>query len=78
MENIFLINQFKAGWDVDDLHDIDSQEAYCIYALEIPDEKIYGTEMAEETLEVVLTDIDKSELTQEWYLNLYRIGVSVL
>ena len=78
MENIFLINQFKAGWNVNDLRDIDSQETYCICALKIPDEKIYGTEMTGETLEIVLTDIDKSELTQEWYLNLHKVGVSVL
>lgn len=73
MENIFLISQFEDGWNIDDLYDIDTQEAYCLHALEIPDDKIYGTEIVESGLEIILTDLDKAELNEDWYVNLYRI-----
>ena len=76
MESVFVINKFEGGWDLDDLrNDIYVQEEYCIEALEIPDEKIYGTEMiANGLLEVVLTDIDKNEMNEDWYVNLTRIS----
>ncbi len=73
MENIFLFNKFEDGWNIKDLQDIDAQEAYCVYALEIPDEKIYGTEILDSGLEVILTDIEISEINEDWYINLHRI-----
>jgi hypothetical protein len=75
MESVFMIKKFDDGWDLAELaHDIYAQEEYCIEALEIPDEKIYGTEMIGKTLlEVVLTDIHKSELNEDWYINLTRV-----
>lgn len=74
MENIFLFNTFEDGWNINDLQDIDAQEAYCVFALEIPDEKIYGTEILDYGLEVILTDIEKNELNEDWYVNLHRIS----
>lgn len=74
MENIFLVNRFEDGWGTNELSDLDAQEAYCIYALEIPDEKIYGTEMLDSGLEIILTDLEKSELNEDWYVNLYRLS----
>ncbi|MDD3500765.1 hypothetical protein [Sulfurovum sp.] len=75
MESIFMIKKFDDGWDINQLtNDIYAQEEYCIEALEIPDEKIYGTEMvANGLLEVVLTDIQKNELNEDWYINLMRV-----
>lgn len=75
MENIFLFNTFEDGWNINDLREIDAQEAYCVHALEIPDEKIYGTEMIDSGLEVILTDLEKSELNEDWYINLHRISI---
>ena len=77
MESIFVINKFECGWDITELtDDIYTQEAYCIEALEIPDEKICSTEMiANGLLEVVLSDIDKREMNEDWYINLARISV---
>lgn len=77
MENIFLINKFENGWEPDDMHnDVFAQEEYCIETLEIPDEKIYGTEMiAHGMLEIVLTDIKKSEMKEDWYVNLNRMSL---
>ena len=76
MESIFVINKFESGWDMNDLaSDIYAQEEYCTEALEIPDEKIYGTEMiANGLLEVVLTDINKKEMNEDWYINLIRVS----
>lgn len=76
MESVFMINKFDDGWDLEELaSDIYAQEEYCIEALEIPDEKIYGTEMiGNSLLEVVLTDIQKSELCEDWYINLTRVS----
>lgn len=76
MESVFMIKKFDDGWDPSELaQDIYSQEEYCIEALEIPDEKICGTEMiGSDLLEVVLTDIQKSELYEDWYINLTRIS----
>jgi hypothetical protein len=70
-----MIKKFDDGWDINQLtNDIYAQEEYCIEALEIPDEKIYGTEMvANGLLEVVLTDIQKNELNEDWYINLMRV-----
>jgi len=75
MESVFMIKKFDDGWDIKQLaSDIYAQEEYCIEALEIPDEKIYGTEMvANGLLEVVLTDIQKNELNEDWYINLRRV-----
>ena len=73
MENVFLINRFEDGWEMKDLEDIDSQETYCIDSLEIPDEKIYGTEIVHSGLEVILTDLSKNELYEDWYVNLNRL-----
>lgn len=76
MESVFMIKKFDDGWDLGELaHDIYAQEEYCTEALEIPDEKIYGTEMIGKTLlEVVLTNIQKSELNEDWYINLTRVS----
>jgi hypothetical protein len=76
MENIFVIKRFDNDWDLEGIaEDIYLQEEYCIEALQIPDEKIYGTEMiGEHLLEVVLTDIEEDELFEDWYVNLTRIS----
>jgi hypothetical protein len=76
MESIFVVKQFELGWDILDLvADTYLQEEYCIDVLDIPDEKIYGTEMIEDgRLEIVLTDLEKSELTEDWYINLNRVS----
>lgn len=75
MESVFIVKKFDSGWELNDLYnDVYAQEEYCIEALEIPDEKIYGTEMiAKGMLEIVLTDIKKDELNEDWYINLSRV-----
>jgi hypothetical protein len=77
MENIFVVNKFEEGWDTKELtQNTFTQEEYCIQALEIPNEKIYDTEMiGRDLLEIVLTDIHKNELSDDWYINLERISV---
>lgn len=76
MESIFVVNKFESGWDLIDLQeDTYIQEEYCIDILEIPDDKIYGTEMiGDGLLEIVLTDLEKSELNEDWYINLNRVS----
>jgi hypothetical protein len=76
VESVFIVNKFDNGWDMEELaQDIYAQEEYCIEALDIPDEKIYGTEMiAEGMLEIVLTGIQKCELSEDWYINLNRVS----
>ena len=76
MESIFVVKKFESGWDIMDLEeDTYIQEEYCIDVLEIPDEKIYGTEMiGDGLLEIVLTDIQKNELNEDWYINLHRVS----
>jgi hypothetical protein len=67
MESVFIVNKFESGWDIEVLaDDIYAQEEYCTEALNIPDEKIYGTEMIDNgLLEIVLTDIKTSELNDD-------------
>ena len=76
MESIFVVNKFEGGWDPMEIEmDTYVQEEYCIDVLEIPDEKIYGTEMiGNGLLEIVLTNIEKNELTEDWYINLHRVS----
>lgn len=76
MESIFIVNRFDSGWDIEALsHDIYAQEEYCIEVLDIPDEKIYGTEIIDNSaLEIVLTGITKNELNDDWYINLNRVS----
>ncbi|MGC9350898.1 MAG: hypothetical protein ACP5D3_02820 [Sulfurovum sp.] len=76
MESVFMIKKFDDGWEPSELaQDIYAQEEYCIEALEIPDDKIYGTEMiGKDLLEVVLTDIQQNELSEDWYINLTRVS----
>ncbi len=75
MESIFIVNQFESGGEpLDLLEDLYAQEEYCVDVLDIPDEKIYGTEMiAKNMMEIVLTGIRKEELNADWYTNLNRI-----
>ncbi len=75
MERIFVINKFESGFDIRALaQDIYAQEEYCIQTLDIPDEKIYGTDMiGDARLEVILTDIEEYELKEDWYINLTRV-----
>jgi len=76
MESIFVINRFECEFNVAELYeDVYAQEAYCIDVLDIPDEKIYGTEMiGKGLLEVVLSNIDKEETYEDWYINLHRVS----
>ncbi len=76
MESIFIVNTHETGWDTLELvEDIDMQEAYCTEVLEIPDEKIYGTEIIDKgMLEIVLTDIRQEETEEDWYINLGRLS----
>ena len=73
MENIFVVKKFEDGWEMRDLADIDTQEMYCLESLEIPDEKIYGTEIVNNGLEIILTDLSRNELHEDWYVNLNRL-----
>jgi len=75
IESIFVVNRFESGANIAALYDdVYAQESYCIDVLEIPDEKIYGTEMiGKDLLEVVLSDIEKEELNEDWYVNLHRV-----
>lgn len=74
MENIFVIKTFDCN--VETLHNnIEAQESYCTKILHIPDMKIYGTEMiGKGLLEIVLTNIEKEELYDDWYVNLHAIS----
>ena len=74
IESIFVVNRFENCVNVAEMYDdVYAQESYCIDVLEIPDEKIYGTEMiGKALLQVVLSDIEKEELNEDWYVNLYR------
>jgi len=74
IESIFVVNRFESSVNVAEMYDdVYAQESYCIDVLEIPDEKIYGTEMiGKALLQVVLSDIEKEELNEDWYVNLYR------
>jgi len=76
MESIFIVRQFESGWEpLDLLEDLYAQEEYCVEVLDIPDEKIYGTEMiAKNMMEIVLTGIRKEELGTDWYTNLNKIS----
>ena len=76
MESIFVVNRFEKSFNVAKLYDnVYAQESYCIDVLDIPDEKIYGTEMiGKGLLEIILSNIDRAELTEDWYLNLNRVS----
>jgi len=76
MENIFIVKQFESGWEpLDLLEDLYAQEEYCVEVLDIPDEKIYGTEMiTKNMMEIILTGLRKEELSADWYTNLNRIS----
>lgn len=76
MESIFVVNRFESSFNVAKLYDdVYAQESYCIDVLDIPDEKIYGTEMiGKGLLEVVLSDIAKEEVNEDWYINLHRVS----
>ena len=75
MERVFVIKRFENEIDLKAFSgDIYAQEEYCIETLEIPDEKIYGTEMiGDSRLEVILTDLEQNELRDDWYINLTRM-----
>lgn len=73
MVSVFHVKKFEGGWSLANLQDPSVQEEYCSLALDIPDEKIYETMMVGNSLEVVLTDLDESELQDDWYVNLNRV-----
>ena len=76
MESIFVVNRFESDFNVAELYDnVYAQESYCIDVLDIPDEKICGTEMiGKGLLEVILSDISTEELDEDWYINLHRVS----
>lgn len=76
MESIFVVNRFESNFNVAELYDdVYAQESYCIDILDIPDEKIYGTEMIGiDLLEIVLSDISQDETGEDWYINLHRVS----
>lgn len=73
MVNVFRIKKFEGGWSPANLQDVSVQEEYCALALDIPDDKIFGTEMIGNSLEVILSDLNESELHDDWYINLNRV-----
>ncbi|HIQ28795.1 MAG TPA: hypothetical protein EYH42_09920 [Sulfurovum sp.] len=76
MESIFVINRFESDCNVKELYDdVYAQELYCTNVLDIPDEKIYGTEMIDKgLLEIILSDVDQHEIYEDWYINLSRMS----
>lgn len=76
MESIFVVNRFDSSFNIAELYDdVYAQESYCIDVLDIPDEKIYGTEMiGKGLLEVILSDMDREEIHEDWYINLHRVS----
>ena len=76
MESIFVVNRFESDCNVKELYDdVYAQELYCTNVLDIPDEKIYGTEMIDKgLLEIILSDVDQHEIYEDWYINLSRMS----
>lgn len=76
MESIFVVNRFESSCNIAELYDdVYAQESYCIEVLDIPDEKIYGTEMiGKGLLEVILSDMGREEIHEDWYINLNRVS----
>jgi len=76
MESIFIVNRFESNYNIKELYDdVYAQEIYCTDILDIPDEKIFSTEMiGEGLLEIILLNINRNEAYEDWYVNLSRMS----
>lgn len=75
MEEFFLIKLEEDDY----LSHLEYEEMaieYCIDSLEIPEENIDDITITSEHLELLLKNIDKEDLGEDWYVNLCKISIN--
>ncbi len=74
MEDFFLI---KLGED-EYSHQLEYEEMvieYCIYTLDIPEEKIESVNILKNHyIELTLQNLEKEDVIEDWYVNLVKIS----
>ncbi len=74
-ECYFVIRQFEEGWGMEDVECEEQIYDYCLEVLFIPEEKIEELSMnSDSELEINLTGLEYEDLTEDWYINLFRIS----
>ena len=74
-ESYFVVRQFEEGWGMDDVECEEQVYDYCTEVLFIPEEKIESLSMDRELeLEINLTNLEDEDLSEDWYVNLFRMS----
>ena len=74
-ESYFVIREFEEGWGMDDVECEEQIYDYCLEVLFIPEDKIEDLSMnADSDLEINLTDLEYEDVTEDWYINLFKIS----
>ena len=74
-ESYFVVRQFEEGWGMDDVECEEQVYDYCKEVLFIPEEKIESLSMDRELeLEINLTNLEDEDLSEDWYVNLFRMS----
>ncbi|MFK2822538.1 hypothetical protein ACOJTA_08480 [Malaciobacter sp. WC5094] len=74
METYFLITNFEDGYRIEEFIYDEVVIEYCTEALEIPEEKIKEAVYTSEGLELTLTELEKEDISDDWYVNLHKIS----
>ena len=75
MESYFVINEFEDGYNMEEAHIYDVAFIYCTEVLFIPDKNISELNMKSFGLEILLKDLDLSDVREDWYSNLHKISI---
>ena len=77
-EKCIVIDKFEDGWGIDEFYHEDLLYDYCIEVLYIPEEKIEELTMQSFGLEIILRDLTKDDLAEDWYTYLKKIEVDLI
>ena len=74
-ENYFVVRHFEEGWGMEDVGCEEQAYDYCIEVLFIPEDKIENLAInTDAELEINLIDLDDDDLSEDWYVNLFRMS----
>lgn len=73
METYFSINDFEDGWRSEEFIYDEVIFEYCTEALDIPEDKIESVSYNNNSIELILHDLDNEDINDDWYVNLHKI-----
>jgi len=73
METYFSISTFEDGWRSEEFIYDEVVLDYCTEALDVPEEKIEQANYNGDSIELILHDLEKEDIGDDWYVNLHKV-----